>query len=384
MRTENTVRRENSTVPPQNVDQQDAESRITQLAVNAQESHHHTIRSIVDRVVTRIENCTLNNVEKFLLASSILAVVFLVTLISLIIFSPIPFLALKVGLSIYVFIAIITIAVINIYAFRLHIPSVRSFLEKEIGSELKNHESYKEIEKWLNKIFLSKDYQMDPQGEAEKYRAFIQLANKDENYRNDIFIPNVLDANQSCGDRIGLYKIYLEMGTKLYQFSLDDYQDIAEYITQTYWSVNVIIECAKQRVGELDKVHKDVEEIEVYLFYLLQLKQPLELKIEVDKMMFSRLAKKFVTKENIECAKKIVIEKRANREECIRFLCNNSKWNQVLEDKFPKEMQALADLYDHDTLDLDEIIQKEQEVLLELTKILLPNFLDIEKGLKAG
>jgi len=102
----------------------------------------------------------------------------------------------------------------------------------------------------------------------------------------------------------------------------------------TVWVIEILEECARNKIPSL----RFFDEIEVYLGYIVKLKDRLNLSIAVEDMLY--FACSTLSEEDLSIAENIVREKLASDEK-YEYLIKNDKWIEALREQSPDKMEQI-------------------------------------------
>jgi len=134
--------------------------------------------------------------------------------------------------------------------------------------------------------------------------------------------------------------------------------------------VGLYIRWARYKISTLNFV----DEIEVYLGYLVKLKKELELP-NVESMLFFNIS--CITEQDLQDAKTFILKNRHLKETYCSFLIEQELWINTLRFHFPKKMKTIETvLYERTGVDecvqaLDEYKNELYELTIKLVSVLL-------------
>jgi len=202
------------------------------------------------------------------------------------------------------------------------------------------------LKQWLIRLSDAKDGKETSLLRTALYQEatdFIALAIESAEYRK-LFQTILIDASTTCGDRVALYNIYLHVAKELLNIDKTDLPKLAEFLKRGGLAIQILFEFGQNKILELRALQnkglhkKHIDEIENYLELLVSLKQPLNLPIgTVEHMLYQS----DVTEEDLQQAKKLVLEQLDNEVVVIEYLSKNRDWLSALEKKYPTEMQSI-------------------------------------------
>lgn len=221
----------------------------------------------------------------------------------------------------------------NIYeTLKLPIPhKIKSLYENSIHDE--------NLRSFLSRLSWTADGQNSgPKRNAlyNKVHQFLQLAIEDETFRG-VFQTALFEATRSCGDRVTLFLVYLEVEKQLLEIDKNDLLKLADFLKRGGFAIQELTAIAENKIKI--KVNPKVDNIEVYLGYLMKLKESLNLPFSADDMRFFNSS--YLTQQDLEDAKQFVSERLNNQDAVNEYLITNSTWLSALEAKYPKEFAEI-------------------------------------------
>jgi len=102
----------------------------------------------------------------------------------------------------------------------------------------------------------------------------------------------------------------------------------------TVWVIEILEECARNKIPSL----RFFDEIEVYLGYIVKLKDRLNFSIAVEDMLYFHCSA--LSEEDLSIAENIVREKLASDEK-YEYLIKNDKWIEALREQSPDKMEQI-------------------------------------------
>lgn len=190
---------------------------------------------------------------------------------------------------------------------------------------------------WLYKITWVADFK----GKAQ--RAFVstiikylERANEDEAFRT-VFAATISDATDSCGDRVALSVLNLGVTHKLSTIDLNNMRELHYLLTRGVFALDLLQNIARRKIPTM----RMFDEIQVYLGYPVQLKQALNLPIDIDDMLYFEWSA--LSSQDLETAKNEVLGALRNEDMQVAFLKNQPKWIEALKMNYPEEMERIAE-----------------------------------------
>lgn len=225
------------------------------------------------------------------------------------------------------------------------------------------------LHRWLCKLSETADYKGNSQKAfAVKIIHFLEKANEDVAFR-EIFDATILDAVDTCGDRVTLSILKLSITHKLITIDLRNIQGLNHLLTRGVWALDLLHEIARQKIRTL----RFVDEIEVYLGYPIKLKETLDIPIDVEEMLYFKCS--CLTPTDLEIAKDTVLSTIANEEEHSNFLLEQPQWLKALKLNYQERFTVIKKNKEHasntDDPDFVNIDNTFKQDLKDLTKYAL-------------
>lgn len=150
----------------------------------------------------------------------------------------------------------------------------------------------------------------------------------------------------SCGDRMALSVIYLDLFRQSLVFNKSDLKGYAEFLLRGQWRVELLEQIARETVKG---IRGFFDEIEVYLAFLILLKQDLKLPICLNNMLFLSCAGIRDIPATMEIARHRVLELTDSIEAQVNYLLNQSDFMLALRKHGDSSIQkAFEELEDGD------------------------------------
>ena len=240
--------------------------------------------------------------------------------------------------------------------FSLSIPAARSSEDRSLKellsqtySKLKrpipdgieklyhDHDQNENLRSWLARLSWTADGQNAEELKTLFYdniAAILQLAIDDSNYRA-IFQTVLMQASETCGDRVTLSIVHLDLARQLATLDRSNLSALADFLKRGELTVHLLTEIAQQKIQTM----RLVDEIEVYLAYLIHLKNDLKIPFSIQGMHFFTLSK--LTVEDLNRAKELVLAQLSNEDTVANYLASNPVWLEALGAKYPDEMAVI-------------------------------------------
>lgn len=218
--------------------------------------------------------------------------------------------------------------------------SLRNFytiIGKEYN-ELPNIVALPSLSLWLHKISATADFKDQTLQRAyiTKIIEYLEQANEDSSFLK-VFSATILDAVDTCGDRITLSLVKLGVTYKLSTINPKDIQGLHYLLIRGVWALELLHEVARQKIQTL----RMFDEIEVYLGYPIKLKESLNIPIDVKDMLYFPCSA--LTLEDLELAKNTVLNAINNEEEHINFLIEQPQWFDALKANYKERFTAIEE-----------------------------------------
>ena len=231
----------------------------------------------------------------------------------------------------------------NLFNRSQTIPSIEQSLRNFYRISGRNYNGLPEVNSlpnlrlWLYKITWVADFK----GKAQ--RAFVstiikylERANEDEAFRT-VFAATISDATDSCGDRVALSVLNLGVTHKLSTIDLNNMRELHYLLTRGVFALDLLQNIARRKIPTM----RMFDEIQVYLGYPVQLKQALNLPIDIDDMLYFEWSA--LSSQDLETAKNEVLGALRNEDMQVAFLKNQPKWIEALKMNYPEEMERIAE-----------------------------------------
>ncbi|MCH9625271.1 MAG: E3 ubiquitin-protein ligase SlrP [Chlamydiales bacterium] len=219
---------------------------------------------------------------------------------------------------------------------------------------------------WLNRLSYIGDYnanEMQRTALVTKTLDFIEKAHTNKKFA-EVFNTVIMDAAETCGDRMALSIIHIGIADRLTHPDLKEPAALAEFLIHQAWVIELLEKCARGKIATL----KFFDEVEVYLGYIVKLKKELNLCIDVEDMLFFGVSA--LQPEDLRYAACFVQEKITSDEK-YTFLIHNAEWIRALEENFEDEMDKINE---QRYLNLETTPEKVQELyeeaLIQLSRLI--------------
>ena len=166
------------------------------------------------------------------------------------------------------------------------------------------------------------------------------LKDADSNHELANILYTITDnAHDTCDDRVALSVIYLGL-----QQSLNEYKKsigsnlpcVYNLLINGFLTIELLYELARYKVA----TSQNVDEIEVYLGYLIKTKKALEIPINLNEMVFPDLAN--ISSDDVAVAVERVQKVRNDSQTCHQFLIQQPIWIDILTNKFKDAVETIT------------------------------------------
>lgn len=225
-----------------------------------------------------------------------------------------------------------------------------------------------ELKSWLNRISEVPEFSSETNKQilAKKILGILEEASINPLFK-EAFYKIIAEASETCGDRVALSILHLDIQHGLENIDLSDMPNLANFLSKGVWTLALLEECAREKVKTL----AGVDEIEVYLAYPIRLKKTLDIPIVQGDMLYFRCSG--VTEEDLQEAKNFVLEHRNDKEKCLQFLLSQEKWINALRINHPEEMQQIEaereELSNQDNLDAEGYVRIQEDYNTKLVEL---------------
>ena len=168
---------------------------------------------------------------------------------------------------------------------------------------------------------------------ALKITEYLELADKNSAFR-ELFLNIIEDSDTTCGDRMALSIVHLGVAKQLAALDIDSTITLAETLLHLAWPVDQLTTIAREKAKTL----LDADEIEIYLGYLIHLKDPLALSLDVKDMLFFGCST--LSESDLNDAYMKIEYTFQNVEEQCNYLAKHELWRKALERGYPKIYEA--------------------------------------------
>ncbi len=219
--------------------------------------------------------------------------------------------------------------------------SVEDMLEelyKIVGKpyqELENVPNNDSLKSWLSRLSYMSDFKASPKvkrGLVTNILNYIALAEKDKEFC-DSFNVIIGGAAETCGDRMALSIVHLGLASKRIMIDPKNMKRLAKFLTRGVFAVSMLSDIAAKKISEL----KFVDEIEVYLGFLVELKSRLKLSIDIEGMLYFQTSS--LTTKDVDNAFLLVDKALKDENKVANFLINDVTWRNALKQNYSEDYE---------------------------------------------
>jgi Leucine-rich repeat (LRR) protein len=231
------------------------------------------------------------------------------------------------------------------------------------------------IERWVSRVKDISDYARNKKLFAVISRHIADCLRDADNHpdlRETLYMI-IDEADRTCGDRVALSLVYLDLQHSLHKCrrNLHSWKSVFNLLMNGSWTISTLESFARYKMTTL----KFVDEIEVYLGYLVKLKTELDIPINIDSMMYFGIS--CIDPKDLEIAKSFVMKNRYLESVYCDFLIEQDIWIEILRYWFGEELtniekarqKHLEDCLTNDTASLGQSIYKQELKLLTIKLI---------------
>lgn len=223
---------------------------------------------------------------------------------------------------------------------------------------------------WLQRLGSVAEFKTETNKKvlATKVLDILGTANENPLFR-ETFFKVIDEASATCGDRVALSIINLDIKQQLETINLMQIQETASFLLRSMFPMDLLEKHALKKIRE----KQATDNLETFLAYPIKLKEDLNLPFTQGEMRYFECSQ--VTPGDLQEAKDMVLSHQQNQEKCISFLIDNDVWKKVLSLNYPKEWQRIENnknlAMEADDPDSSGILKKFKEELKILTEKVL-------------
>lgn len=218
---------------------------------------------------------------------------------------------------------------------------------------------------WLNKLAETSDVRRSRAIEnfiVTNVVSYLQEANQNPEFEQ-IFIANINEGAGSCGDRVALSILRLDLAYQLHKADLSNVENLVHLLLNGTWTLNLLELCALEKIRSLSSA----DEIEVMLGFAISLKNHLSIPTTIETMLFPSLSN--VSFRDLQRAKNFVLSSRNNLDLANDFLFEQPKWMEALHHNYPEMMENLQDVEQAERGELEDRYENSFPPAEEYTKL---------------
>ncbi|QZA58427.1 leucine-rich repeat domain-containing protein [Candidatus Rhabdochlamydia porcellionis] len=248
-------------------------------------------------------------------------------------------------------------------------------LIKKPPREFSKLEESEDLYLWLKRLFDIADFKKGGELQKELITQVINYlteANDNQEFRAT-FDTIIHDAVRTCGDRMALSIINLDVAHQLATVSFTNMHALADLL-KGLWAINMLEAIAENKISvlrsEAEDPDQEVDEVEIYLGYLIKLKEDLNLPVNMQNMLFFDCSQ--LTPDDLQEAKAFVLSQQSHQKAYFAFLNLHDKWIAALSTHYKEEYQSIVDarensasLENPDYIAIEENFNKQLEALTE-------------------
>lgn len=219
---------------------------------------------------------------------------------------------------------------------------------------------------WLNKLTETNDVRRSRAIEnfiVTNVVSYLQEANQNPEFEQ-IFLANIYEGAGSCGDRVALSLLRLNLAYELHKADLSNVENILYLLLNGTWTLHLLEICALEKIQSLGN-HTD--EIEVMLGFAISLKNHLSIPTTIETMLYPSLSD--LTFMDLQRAKNFVLSRRNNLDMANDFLFEQPKWIEALHHNYSERMENLEEAEETEQKELEDRYGNSFPPLEEYTKL---------------
>lgn len=164
---------------------------------------------------------------------------------------------------------------------------------------------------------------------------YLEAANENDSFRENIFSPIVSDSINTCVDKLLHSLLQINLHYKLLKVDYGDIKKVALLI-KGLWIIDELQTIASQKVKSLKNSNPNFkEDVEVYLAYPIKLQKTFSIPIDIQVINFFEYSN--LKNEDIEIAKVVLLNAMEDQEELLDFFIKQSTWKEALQFHYPNE-----------------------------------------------
>jgi hypothetical protein len=208
---------------------------------------------------------------------------------------------------------------------------------------------------WLGRLAYMADFKKGGEAKVKlalKVTEYLELAENNPAFRDEFF-STIKEAETTCGDKMALSVIHLGISKRLAKTSLDNLSELSHLFIHGVFAIDEIEKIAREKISTLPFF----DEVEVYLGYLIALRERFSLPLDVEEMLFWGCSS--LSPTDIDNAYNAVSATISSAQKQCEFLVSQPLWRKALAKKAPEAFAKACESDDP------------MKALIELTKELL-------------
>lgn len=180
---------------------------------------------------------------------------------------------------------------------------------------------------------------------AKKIQDYIQLAASNPQFC-DSFMATIKEAATTCGDKVALSLIRVDLMYQLEKVDHQNLRQLAEFLKKKIWTMDMLQKIASDHfktynrvVTTLDGDRDSIDLVSVYLGFPMALRDRLGLEFDISDIQFQKLAQ--IQDSHLSKAERLVKTAWSDDEQFQTFLIKNDVWMKALAKHFPDCFEAM-------------------------------------------
>lgn len=226
------------------------------------------------------------------------------------------------------------------------------------------------LRSWLSRLSRVSDYSKSNETTKKAFITHIitYLEEADRNPEFQTIFNNIIqDASATCGDRIALSVLHIDIAYQLANIDSSNMRKLAKFLLRGCLAIDLLEECARQKI---ESQQGKVDQIEIFLAYPIFLKKELQLPINQETMLYFHSSS--VTSNNLDAARDFVLSSLENQDTCLTFLIQHDAWIKALEknnEKAFKVIKSKRDLAQKNAMSEEQESKIQQEYMEALKRL---------------
>lgn len=220
---------------------------------------------------------------------------------------------------------------------------LRSDLDERIPASIGKFHNNDCVITWLNKLTETRDFRRSRAIEnfiVTNVISYLREANQNPEF-GQIFLTNIYEGAGTCGDRVSLSILRLDLAYQLHKADLSNIENFLHLLLHGTWTLHLLEQCALEKIQRLRNRVDEVDEIEVMLGMAICLKNHLSIPTRIETMLYPALSD--LTSRDLQRAKNFVLSRRNNLDMANDFLLQQPQWINALHHNYSETMKNLQD-----------------------------------------